>query len=59
MKWSMDHVLTWGHRRDTLKVSSGSVVMKTDAKVCFPRWPSGGHIWSPIGPKFGINVDCI
>jgi hypothetical protein len=30
---------------DRLKViSSGSVVMKIDAKVCFPRWPSGDHI---------------
>jgi hypothetical protein len=25
-------------------ISSGSVVMKIDAKVCFPRWPSGGNI---------------
>jgi hypothetical protein len=30
---------------DRIKViGSGSVVMKIDAKVCFPRWPSGGHI---------------
>jgi hypothetical protein len=25
--------------------------------VDFPRWPRGGHIWSPIGPNFGRNVD--
>jgi hypothetical protein len=25
-------------------ISSGSVVMKIDAKVCFPRGPSGGNI---------------
>jgi hypothetical protein len=45
---------------DRLKViSSGSViivVLKIDAKVCFPRWPSGGHIISLIGSKFGRKV---
>jgi hypothetical protein len=49
MKWSRDHVLTWSFRRDLkltveldrLKViSSGSVVMKIDAKVCFQN----GHL---------------
>jgi hypothetical protein len=24
--------------------------------VGFPRWSPGGHIWSPIEPKFGRNV---
>jgi hypothetical protein len=52
MKWSRDHVLTCGYRRDLLLtvdldrikvISSGSVVMKIDAKVCFPRWPSGSQ----------------
>jgi hypothetical protein len=37
-------------------ISSGSIVMKIDAKVCFPRGPSSSNIWSPIGSKFGINV---
>jgi hypothetical protein len=50
MKWSRDHLLTCGYMRDRmLRVyldrlnvsSSGSVVMKIDAKVCFPRGPSG------------------
>jgi hypothetical protein len=61
--------------RQTKVIRSGSVVMKinVDSKVCFPRWPDGGHIWSPIGYKFGkckaaiygvqlgtnlVNVDC-
>jgi hypothetical protein len=52
MKWSRDHVLTWGYRKDLMLtvdldklnvISSDSVIMKIDAKVCFPR-PSVGHI---------------
>jgi hypothetical protein len=27
-------------------------------ELCFfPRCPPGGHIWNPIGPKFGRKVD--
>jgi hypothetical protein len=64
MKWSRDHVLTCSYIHETstvvldrLKViSSGSVYMKI-CKNMFPRGPSGGNIWSPIGSKFGRNVD--
>jgi hypothetical protein len=54
MKWSRDHVLTWGYMRDLMStvnfdrlnvISSGSVVMKIDAKVCFPRGQSGSNTW--------------
>jgi hypothetical protein len=47
MKWSRDHVLTWGYRRNRMLtvdldrphvISSGGVVMNIDARVCFPRW---------------------
>jgi hypothetical protein len=53
MKWSRDHALTWGYMRDPMStveldrlnvVSSGSVFMTIDAKVCFPRGPSGDNI---------------
>jgi hypothetical protein len=53
MKWSRDHVLAWGYRINLMLtadlewlkfIGSGSVVMKINAKVCFPRWPSGIHI---------------
>jgi hypothetical protein len=46
-------VLTWGYMRDlmlTVKfaklnvINSGSVVIKIDAKVCFPRGPAGCNI---------------
>jgi hypothetical protein len=38
MKWSRDHVLTWGYMRNLM------FTVDTDAKVCFPRGPSGGNI---------------
>jgi hypothetical protein len=63
MKWSRDHVLTLGLYETLCLVfidldSSGSVIMKIDAKVCFPRGPSGGK--NSIGSKFGIAIaiDC-
>jgi hypothetical protein len=50
-------VLTWGYRSDLfdrLKViSSGSVVMKIDAKVGFPRWHA---IWQPYMKSDQIKI---
>jgi hypothetical protein len=59
MKWFRDHVLTWGYIRDLMLtvdldrlnviidrlivISPGTVVMKIDSKVCFPRRPSGSN----------------
>jgi hypothetical protein len=58
-----DHVLTWGYRRPyvdwlLLQKLLVPVVMKLwRCKSLFSRWLPGGHIWSPIRPKFGRNLD--
>jgi hypothetical protein len=62
MKWYRDHVLTLGYWRDRMVtvdfdrlnvISSGSVVLKIDAKVCFPSRLPPTAVWMITNDCFG------